>query len=343
MGRRYDGAISTTFLLTVALLVAATSAAAEPAFRIDTYPLPGGGEPTVLSTRTGDGEALWLTMEEPARLVRMTLPKGSQESPAFSNIPTPATLGDPRMLASDPHGNLWITGTTGIGRLGKDGELAVFPHAHGMVSGVTSGPDGRIWFVFTKENRHAFSSLQHFVGRLSPDLEKLDVIPIEAENIEPVFLINGPDGNVWSGSGLFSKAALLRIDPAGTVTLYPLSSGSPIGVAAGPDGNVWFADGARDRIGRISPANGEITEFAVAEGSRLNTIAAGPDGAMWFTGGKTNQVGRITLDGKQIETAAVPGGGELTWITAGPDGNMWFTMTEPGRVGRVRLPTPESR
>jgi streptogramin lyase len=42
--------------------------------------------------------------------------------------------------------------------------------------------------------------------------------------------------------GLLSLSTAPAWAAAGTVTEFPVSSGSPVGITAGPDGNLWFAD-----------------------------------------------------------------------------------------------------
>ena len=64
--------------------------------------------------------------------------------------------------------------------------------------------------------------------------------------------------------GLLSLSTTPAWAAAGTVTEFPVPSGSPVGITAGPDGNLWFADSA-GKIGRITPA-GSITQFPVGGG-----------------------------------------------------------------------------
>jgi virginiamycin B lyase len=126
--------------------------------------------------------------------------------------------------------------------------------------------------------------------------------PVPTQNAWPQGITAGPDGAMWFTEVHGDKIG--RIDMNGTITEYPLASGShPWGIAAGPDGNLWFAENGRDTIGQIT-TGGTITEWKIPNdcnpsyGCNPIRITAGPDGAMWFTDGNPNYqggyVGRIT-------------------------------------------------
>jgi streptogramin lyase len=73
----------------------------------------------------------------------------------------------------------------------------------------------------------------------------------------------------------------------------------PTGIAAGPDGNLWFTEYRGSNIGRISPATGVITEYAIPAlnyGNITNGITAGSDGNMWFALGLEYKIGKISPD-----------------------------------------------
>ena len=154
---------------------------------------------------------------------------------------------------------------------------------------------------------------------------------------------SGPDGNIW-----FTIAGANQIGqmtPGGVVTRYdiPTANSSPIDITTGSDGNLWFTEFS-GRIGRISPATGQITEFPVFNSQKtgqlpktqkifLFGITAGPDGALWFVAnccdptGQTGYIGRITTDGRINLFPVAKGTSPTVGITTGPDGNLWFPAT----------------
>lgn len=170
----------------------------------------------------------------------------------------------------------------------------------------------------------------------------------------------GPDGAMWFSEGSMDawpasqvQFAIAKVDTAGTVTRYPLTSTTSYrasSIAAGPDGAMWFTEDQwhdenrlrrGDRIGRID-MNGNITEFPqFATTSLPSSIAAGPDGAMWFTNSFTRNVGRIDMAGNITLYPSPQAFSNANSITAGPDGAMWVTQATnggfPPAVARVDM------
>jgi hypothetical protein len=107
-------------------------------------------------------------------------------------------------------------------------------------------------------------------------------------------LTAGPDGAVW-----FTEANapnIGRITTAGTITEYPLPSGTTgvQGITAGPDGALWFALQDENAIGRMTTA-GVVTEYPVpAPNTGPYGITLGPDGRLYFTE-STTSIGVVTL------------------------------------------------
>jgi DNA-binding beta-propeller fold protein YncE len=154
--------------------------------------------------------------------------------------------------------------------------------------GITTGPDGNLWFTETVGN----------IGRITPT-GTISEFPVPFLSL-PIGITTGPDGNLWFIEALTTTGSsnIGRITPAGTITAFPLPGGREIsGITAGPDGNLWFTElsvfNSGDKIGRISPT-GTITEFpALAPGNLPFGITAGPDGNLWFTEFNGNKIGRL--------------------------------------------------
>jgi uncharacterized repeat protein (TIGR01451 family) len=198
-------------------------------------------------------------------------------------------------------------------------------------AGITTGPDGNLWFTEQSGNR---------IGRITPAGVVTEFSAGISAGAGPLRITAGPDGNLWFTE--HSGNRIGRITPLGVVTEFSdgiTASAEPYDITAGPDGNVWFTELNGKRVARITPA-GIVTEFDA--GSILNGrpagITVGSDGNLWFTGCIvfklfcTGHVGRITSAGVVtafgMNVSPFPGD-----ITAGPDGNLWFTASN--RIGRI--------
>ena len=153
--------------------------------------------------------------------------------------------------------------------------------------GITTGPDGNLWFTESKPYR---------IGRITPDGALTEFALPRPPNASPfaMDIVTGPDGNLWftvvGGAGMIG-----RITPQGKFTAFPLPSpnADPIGIVAESDGALWFTEGRANRIGRIT-TSGVITEYPVptAEGYPW-AITSGPNNTVWFTE-RIGKVGKIS-------------------------------------------------
>jgi streptogramin lyase len=86
-------------------------------------------------------------------------------------------------------------------------------------------------------------------------------------------------------SSVMFVASAAHADPAGTIVEFPVTANSsPVGAAADPSGSIWFTEQTAGAIGRLVPATGAVTDFAIAMPNPGPTgIVLGPDGNMWFT------------------------------------------------------------
>ena len=215
------------------------------------------------------------------------------------------------------------------------------PVAPGQAQGITTGPDGALWFT-----------LLGSIGRVTP-AGAFTLYSPKASEGGPVTanggITAGPDGALWFTEGTGGTGGKVgRITAAGAVTGFSIAK--PVAgvgaIAAGSDGALWFVNTNSAEIGRIT-TSGTVTEYPLPAGFTLPTvIAAGPDGALWFTNRASAnlgtagfaQIGRITTSGGIIEfptpddDGAIPDG-----ITAGPDGAVWFVKysLSGGVIGRI--------
>src|SRR5580700_6765446 len=195
----------------------------EPNGQTDLYPFQ--------VTRGPDGN-IWFTVQEYS---------GGGEIGTISNdgvftqyqIPVTAYPWD---ITSAPDGKLWFADTRNdvIGSCTTSGVITTYTaQANG---GITSGPQGSVWF-----------SGGSGIGKVTPS-GQITYFPLPVHVYE---LTPGPDGNIWFTVGNITKDA--RTVPAdqpvyvgsmttsGAYTLYtvPNASGEGVGITAGHDGNLW--------------------------------------------------------------------------------------------------------
>jgi virginiamycin B lyase len=131
--------------------------------------------------------------------------------------------------------------------------------------GVTSGPDGNVWFTRFDSNR---------IGRLTTN-GRLEGNLVAAGGF-PSDIVAGPDGAAWFTDFVTNRIGRMSAD--GKLARFDLPAGAkPDGVVSGPDANLWFAESGAGKIGRIT-LTGVVTEFGLphADSSPLS-ITVGPD------------------------------------------------------------------
>jgi streptogramin lyase len=229
--------------------------------------------------------------------------------------------------------------------------------------GITTGPDGALWF--TEEGTHG-------IGRLTTSgvYSRIQL----TIGSTPDQIVAGPDGRLWFTESGRNKIG--AITTAGVVSEYPVSGNTgaqPQGITVGPDGKLWFTEAnANSAIRSIDPTSGNLgspvaltsssepsdietaagklwvteqatsvskiavydpstaflQEIPASPGSEPSSIIATAGGVLWFTEAGTSAIGKITSGGtpptEYPGTAASPSG-----IAAGQDGALWFTESPP--------------
>ena len=85
-------------------------------------------------------------------------------------------------------GVLTLAAPSALALSGKIREYQV-PTANSYPEGITTGPDGNLWFTESNTNN---------IGRISPSgKHKLAEYPIPTAKSLPVGIATGPDGNLW--------------------------------------------------------------------------------------------------------------------------------------------------
>jgi hypothetical protein len=157
------------------------------------------------------------------------------------------------------------------------------PTASSGPGGITTGPDGALWFGEFNANK---------IGRVTTSGAFTEfAVPTAAS--EPEGIVAGPDGALWFAEESGNKIG--RVTTGGSFTEYPIptASSTPEGITAGPDGALWFAEFNANQIGRVT-TSGSITEFPTPTVSSQPTqITTGPDQAIWFTEFTGNKIGKL--------------------------------------------------
>jgi virginiamycin B lyase len=190
------------------------------------------------------------------------------------------------------------------------------------VSGLTTGPDGNLWFT---------TDWNYKIGKMTPS----GVVSLYSAAGNLVGITVGPDGNLWFADRGANQIG--KVTTGGSVTEYtvPTASSAPLSIVTGPDGNLWFTESGAAKIGMVT-TSGSFTQFTIPSGYHACSITSGPDGNLWFgdTNGQFGNIGRITTGGSVTEQA-LPGQYNDPWgITSGPDGNLWF-LRSGNTIGKM--------
>ncbi len=180
--------------------------------------------------------------------------------------------------------------------------------------------------IQTLDGNLFFTTAAGEIGRITPTGQVTPNLAVAGAD-----LAVGADGNLYTA---FNNT-VRQITPNGTVkdSAIPTPGAVAGSITAGPDGNLWFEETSVDQVGRLNPATGVITEYALSqfalyEAPAFGGISAGPDGNVWLTEPILNQIARITTNGAVTEFALSANALAAEQITAGPDGNVYFT--QPG-------------
>ena len=168
-------------------------------------------------------------------------------------------------------------------------------------TGITSGPDGSLWFT---ERTGAGR-----IGRITTGgvVTEFPGAPAMTAG-QPTAITTGPDGNLWFTESA-NPGAIGKMSTTGVLTEFTggalTHDGAPTDIVAGDDGNLYFTENhAPGELGRITPA-GVITEFTTNLTNPPLGITVGGDGNVWFTEATGNQVGRLTIGTWRIDERPV--------------------------------------
>lgn len=207
----------------------------------------------------------------------------------------------------------------------------------GTPSAIALGPDGNVWMTDRPANK---------IGRLTAN-GTYTAFAIPTANAIASGITLGPDGNLWFAEFGPSPNKIGRATPDGVITEFSLAAGKSLGSLAAGDDDVWFTESQSSNgppvyfLGRISAADGTITEIPLPTNGRAQGLVTGADGNLWVgwveSSGTKYDVLRVGTD-RTVTTFGLPTG-PLNALGAtmllGPDGNVWFTFQN--NLARVKL------
>lgn len=231
------------------------------------------------------------------------------------------------------------------------GQITEYPlPSQGVPWGITSGPDGNLWFTYEYSKT---------IGRITTQ-GKIKEYPISA--CCPIDITSGPDGDLWFtvtyDNGDVATSYIGRITPQGKTTLHLLFTDftHPWGITTGPDGNIWFTvyenegeEDWNDYIGMMTP-RGKSTLIPAGTFVHPFYITTGPDGDLWFTEVGAEFQGIVQYNPLTSTMTSFYSSLPID-ITTGPDGDLWFTNDKgyigrinptTGRIAEYTIPTPNS-
>jgi virginiamycin B lyase len=298
-------------------------------------------------------------------------------SPSSNSIvlfPFPAGVAGPNAIAAGPSNSntVWFgtsdsgSGPSAVGFTNLTGHVTTFLGGvqPGLTDdpfgyfGITTGPDGNIWFA------EAGNSV---IARITPGG---GVTETQAAGVAPFDVTTGPDGAMWYT--LNGSAAIGRITtaPVPSATAYPIPNPKPQATAnvqaivEGGDKNLYFTDcgaqgGGVDGVGQVivtsaGPRFGGYLPVPT-QGSCPQGIVSGGGNVLWFMESSQQNnvynVARLVVQPAfssstitQFRVPAPPG--NLAFLAAAGGGSTLYLAdggASPGLITRVTgLPAPTS-
>jgi streptogramin lyase len=235
---------------------------------------------------------------------------------------------------------------------------------------IIAGPDGNLWFDVDQIAGEGIIP-RGYVGQITPTgTVTLYAVPAtqgaqpKAANptlssaaapgpsfaLQPETISVGADGNLWSRLANFNgggclpgyspTSSVVRVTPAGQVTILTEDSSKFAGYRLGPGGDYWWMT-STGAFRRTSPT-GTVTNFPADTQLGFwdpTHFVVGPDQNLWYVDGSS--LFRMTKTGSITRYHAPGGNSGATWITAGPDGRLWFVegASGAGSLGALRPST----
>ena len=236
------------------------------------------------------------------------------DSLAYYNQTAPGNLtveqtfpeGSPQFMTIDHSGRIWLTllGTNQIAEYDpstkQSPSLYDAPTPNSSLQGITTGPDGTVWFAETSAKR---------IGQLIPCQSTSCSItdfgpPAGVEITFPIQLAVDRSGAVWftdHGSNQFGSfnpsTRAWRVFPIGycSASFEDCGVGLPNAISLDSNGDIWFSEHYAGRVARYDPLNGTLTEYTVPANTPPYVwwMSPGPRNLVWFVAFGLGEIGYV--------------------------------------------------
>jgi len=208
------------------------------------------------------------------------------------------------------------------------------PNVHGVVTALTRGPDGRMWFL-----EQDYSAFKAWLARIDSDGTNVVEYPISySAGPNTIAHIEGDD-SIWFTETSVNKLA--RSDVNGNIVYYDLPMGvnGPVGIAPGIGLKLVFTVTGANAIGTVNSDFDAVHMdfFPIPTGSanplRVTTATTFLD--YWFTEQGASKVARMTPTGNITEFPLPTPNTYPLGITAGNTGRFWFCERTGSALGEI--------
>ena len=230
-------------------------------------------------------------------------------------------------ITSGPDGALWFTETDKIGRITTSGKLKYYSTLTNSARpfGIAVGPDKALWFTEGPAGK---------IGRITTS-GHVSEYPVKPANYSPARITAGPDGALWFTEGSGNTMYIGRMTTSGKASAYlvmePAGNSSTNGITAGPGKTLWFTIRDANMVGKIT-TKGHIKLFANTDGDSQPSGIASIGNSLWV--GESAGVAHVSAHGKFTEYPLSPSGSVLA-IATGPNAAPWYAVFGVGDIGTI--------
>ncbi|MGH7867215.1 MAG: virginiamycin B lyase family protein, partial [Candidatus Dormibacteraceae bacterium] len=221
--------------------------------------------------------------------------------------------------------------------------LFTVPGGNSQPYGITTGPDGNLWFTELINGSNGRISPGGKIGRITPS-GTITEFAMPTPNSEPWGITRGPDGNLWFTDVSGNKIG--RITTSGRVTEFDMPDRLGVGIVTGPDGNLWvtglndiyrlaISSSTAEPTSTLSPASPAVPVSTSTITAPTSTQQASANGTPQLlpptrTYETPTAVPTLTIAGKPLV--------DSNFSTNDPDGwPIWQGATRSGIVGSSKM------
>ena len=216
------------------------------------------------------------------------------------------------------------------------------PTANATPFGITSAPDGNVWFTELNGNKLGHVVPGTFPG--SGSLVECGALPAAASGPADVTVATGSPKVWFDEVGSTNKIGSVDTSNCQYAEFtIPTASAGPSGLTADQSGNLWFAEFNAAKITKMT-IGGAFTEYPTGlSGSAPVAAAIAGDNSVWYLDSGRNSVGHLTFPGGVptfVDYGIPTNPADPVSMTLGPDGALWFTELGIGsltgcQIGRI--------